>query len=58
VERGNSVSDHIYQERAKQWLLDNGYEQWRDGEWSYEGNEVNAQAVLAEYIETREKRGE
>jgi hypothetical protein len=52
------VSDHIYQERAKQWLLDNGYEQWRDGEWSYEGNEVNAQAVLAEYIETREKRGE
>ena len=40
--------------KAKAWLLSQGYTQFKDGVWSWKGEEADVEAALADYIGEQE----
>jgi hypothetical protein len=42
------------EEKAKKWLLSQGYTQFKDGVWSWKGEEADVETALADYIGEQE----
>ena len=42
------------EEKAKKWLLSQGYTQFKDGTWAWKGYEADLEETLADYIGEQE----